>query len=121
MRGAIIAGAMALACAAGCQPLIGDNCTTNIDCSEDGDRYCDRSQPNGYCTIVDCEPHSCPVEGVCVQFFEDVHARNYCMRQCEGDGDCRDAYYCTEGGIEGLSTILDDPFKHQGYCTPLEE
>ena len=114
---AAIAGSVALA---GCQPLIGDDCTTNIDCSEDGDRFCDRTQPGGYCTIIDCEPNACPSEGVCVQFFEGVHARNYCMRECNGNGDCRGAYFCTEP-IEGVSFILDDPFGKKGYCAPREE
>lgn len=119
-RGATGAAIVALVVLGGCQPLIGDDCQTNLDCSEDGDRFCDRTQPNGYCTIVDCTPGSCPHEGACVQFFEGVHARNYCMRQCEGNGDCRGSYTCTDGGIEGLSTILDEPFNHKGYCAPKE-
>jgi hypothetical protein len=119
MKAGVLA-VLALVAVAGCQPLIGDDCTTNIDCSEDGDRYCDRTQPGGYCTIVDCEPNSCPDEGVCVQFFEGVHARNYCMRECNKNSACRDAYFCTEP-IEGVSTILDDPFGKKGYCAPREE
>jgi hypothetical protein len=103
--------------AAACDPLIGDDCETSIDCSEDGDRFCDRTQPGGYCTIVDCEPGSCPGEGVCVQFFDGVHARNYCMRQCDGRGDCRERYQCIPG-VSGVTTILDDPFSHAGYCAP---
>ncbi len=103
-----------------CNPLIGDDCQTSIDCSEQGSRFCDRNQPGGYCTIVDCEPNSCPAEAACVQFFDGVHARNYCMRQCEKDSTCRERYFCTEA-ITGLSTILDDPFPHRGYCAPRTE
>jgi hypothetical protein len=111
----LVAAAVALG---GCNALIGDDCTTNIECSEDGDRICDRTQPGGYCTILDCEPNTCPKEGVCVQFFDGVHARNYCMRQCKKDADCgRDRYECVEP-VPDLSTILDDPFPHKGYCAP---
>lgn len=118
MRAAMmLAAAVLLLAGAGCQPLIGDDCTTNIDCSEDGDRYCDRSQPNGYCTIVDCEANSCPSEAICVQFFDDVHARSYCLRKCDKDSVCRKSYECTEP-IEGVSVVLDDPFERKGYCAP---
>ena len=115
--------AVLLACAlmggTGCKPIIGDACVTSIDCSEDGDRVCDRTFPGGYCTIVDCEPNACPSEAVCVQFFEDVHARNYCMRQCKKNSDCeRSTYECVEE-VEGFSTILDNPGSQwNGYCAP---
>jgi len=116
-----IAAASLAAALAACQPLIGDECETNIDCSEDGDRFCDRTQPNGYCTIVDCEPNSCPAEGVCVEFFEGVHARSYCMRQCDKTSDCdRDLYVCVEPD-PAICTILDDPFGLKGYCAPRSE
>ena len=112
--------ALAALWVAACNPMIGDDCEMSTDCSEQGTRYCDRNQPGGYCTIVDCEPDSCPGEAVCVQFFDGVHARNYCMRQCEKDKDCRARYECT-GGIPGVTTLLDDPYPHRGYCAPETE
>ena len=61
------------------------------------DRYCDRSQPGGYCTIVDCSPGSCGDEGYCVRFRPDEPrlSRDFCMAKCGNDGDCdRDRYVC---------------------------
>src|SRR5262245_36081708 len=94
---------------AGCTPEIGDECTTSIDCSQQGDRLCDTTQPGGYCTIFNCEPDTCPEdESVCVAFdFEldpachDLNAtdwarfgRTFCMAVCDDDSDCRDGYIC---------------------------
>ncbi len=111
--------AMTLVAGSGCNAIIGDACTTNIDCSEDGNRVCDRTQPGGYCTILDCEADSCPTEAVCVQFFDGVHSRNYCMRQCKNNADCdRERYECVDPE-DGLSTILDAPASsYSGYCAP---
>src|SRR5687768_17386078 len=61
-----------LAAATGCAPEIGDDCTTSIDCSQLGDRLCDTSQPDGYCTIFNCEPDQCPEEAVCIAFGFDI-------------------------------------------------
>ena len=54
----------------GCGASIGDSCTQNVDCSPLGDRFCDVSAPNGYCTIEGCDDTSCPSEAVCIRFFE---------------------------------------------------
>lgn len=118
-RTLLAAFALAALPAMGCKAIIGDACQTNLDCSEDGDRVCDRTQPNGYCTILDCEPNTCPQEAVCVQFFDGVQSRNYCMRKCKNDGACdRSNYECVEP-TEGLSTIVDDPSgSYTGYCAP---
>ena len=54
---------------AACTPNIGDECSNSLDCSQGGDRLCDITQPNGYCTIYNCEPDTCPEgDGVCVAF-----------------------------------------------------
>ena len=37
-----------------------------------GDRFCDTSPLNGYCTKEDCGPTSCPSEAVCIRFFTPV-------------------------------------------------
>jgi len=104
-----LAGAMVLAAAAaGCTPEIGDECATALDCSTLGDRLCDRTQPDGYCTIFNCEPDSCPDEAVCVAFKTDLDpackqvddgrfgrfGRTFCMRVCDDGDDCRAGYIC---------------------------
>jgi hypothetical protein len=83
--------------AGACAPRLGDGCTSSQDCSVNGDRYCDRSQPGGYCTIADCSPGSCGDEGYCVRFNPDEQrlSRDFCMAKCGNDGDCdRDRYVC---------------------------
>jgi hypothetical protein len=64
---AVLAGI--LLSAAGCGSEIGDSCTTNLDCSPMGDRICDVTQADGYCTVVGCSGTSCPDDAVCVRFF----------------------------------------------------
>lgn len=98
----------ALAGAAGCKPEIGDECSVSTDCSSTGDRLCDTTQPGGYCTIYNCEPGTCPEEAVCVAFEISKSAvcddpqmssrlqRNFCMRSCGGDDDCRGGYHCVD-------------------------
>lgn len=79
------------ALASGCAPRIGDGCYTQTNCSINGDRVCDITQPGGYCTVFDCAPDTCADSSVCVRFEPDTArlARNVCMRRCSSDGDCR--------------------------------
>lgn len=103
---AVFAALLAL----GCKPEIGDECSVSTDCSNVGDRLCDTTQPGGYCTIFNCEPGTCPEEAICVAFYtsdslvcrdpqeEDRLQRTYCLRSCEGDGDCRGGYSCEDLG-----------------------
>lgn len=97
----------------GCPPKIGKSCSLSTDCSQLGDRLCDTTQPDGYCTVFNCEPDSCP-EAICVAFSPTLdqacqHAddgrwprfeRPFCLAACDHDGDCRDGYQCVH---------LDDP------------
>ena len=46
--------------ASACARTIGDDCTTNVQCSALGDRFCDLSSPGGYCTVEGCDSTSCP-------------------------------------------------------------
>jgi hypothetical protein len=102
--------------AIGCKPQIGDKCTVSTDCSQMGDRLCDISQPGGYCTIYNCEPHgsnaaaACPKEASCIAFAADPspvpgcqtalgstpYQRTFCMRKCDNGHDCRDGYICED-------------------------
>ncbi len=58
-----------VAALAGCTHNIGDPCTSNVDCSPAGDRFCDRSAPGGYCTVEGCDLNTCPDSEPCVRFF----------------------------------------------------
>jgi len=113
-----------------CGSEIGDSCSTNVDCAQDGTRDCDLSQPGGYCTVNGCDEKSCPEEAVCIRIFpyespgaacqQDSNCasselclpeglcvpraseRRYCERKCGSNGDCRGGYECRAAGIEGV-------------------
>lgn len=87
----------------GCAPKIGDSCSTALDCSAQGSRLCDRTQPGGYCTIQGCEENTCPGEAVCVKFRPEQErlAVTYCMRKCSDHSDCRGGYECTSASSFG--------------------
>lgn len=82
----LIAAALAAAFAltAGCSHNVGDSCSSNVDCSPLGDRFCDVSAPSGYCTIEGCDvtlvagvpTDSCPTEAVCVRFFAPIAGKS---------------------------------------------
>jgi hypothetical protein len=92
---------------AGCTPAIGDACIQSTDCSQLGDRLCDPTQPDGYCTVFNCEPDNCP-NAVCVGFNFQLDPackkaddgrfarfeRTFCMKFCNSTSDCRDGYVC---------------------------
>lgn len=124
----LVALAPALATAlllAGCTPKIGDKCVLSTDCSTRGDRLCDTSQPEGYCTQFNCRGDGCPDKAACVQFdvaipgcgFDDRSgpgggrtARSFCIAACASDSDCRDGYVCVDPRRPPWSaSILDDP------------
>ncbi|MFT3925620.1 MAG: hypothetical protein QM778_23975 [Myxococcales bacterium] len=88
---------MAVLAAAGCAPKLGDGCKRTQECSVNGDRTCDQSQPGGYCTIPNCSGGSCPDDGVCVRFQPDEPrlSQSWCMASCDNTRDCdRDRYVC---------------------------
>ncbi|HEU0030780.1 MAG TPA: hypothetical protein VFQ53_09105 [Kofleriaceae bacterium] len=58
-----------LVAASACGSEIGDECIVSSDCSPNGDRQCDISSKQGYCTIQGCDINTCPEEAVCVRFF----------------------------------------------------
>jgi hypothetical protein len=117
---ASVAVACAAAALAGCRAKIGDDCVTPLDCSTLGDRLCDTTQPDGYCTLFNCEPDTCPEEAVCVVFRGELdpacgplddarHARftqSFCMRVCEEADDCRSGYECVRP-IDRRARVLD--------------
>lgn len=85
-----------LLAAPSCKKSIGDSCTVSTDCSLQGGPTCDLTQTNGYCTVENCDPGTCPDEAVCVAFNAQARrlTRRYCMASCNDDSDCRDEYRC---------------------------
>jgi hypothetical protein len=95
-----------------CAPKIGDDCSSSTDCSQNGDRLCDTTQPGGYCTVFNCEPDTCPEEAQCVAFDQTLDPacvdpqswarfeRTFCMRRCDNDGDCRSGYVCYDMRVQ---------------------
>jgi hypothetical protein len=95
---------------AGCKPKIGDSCDVSTDCSINGDRLCDTTQPGGYCTVFNCEPGTCPDEAICIAYGNVPSAakecsdqqggqrlqRTFCLRTCDSDSDCRSGYACED-------------------------
>lgn len=118
-----IQAALALALlAVGCIPKIGDDCNTSLDCSQQGDRLCDSTQPQGYCTVFNCEPNSCPDSSVCVAFNHSIDPacdgkndgewprfeRTFCMAGCNQDSDCRTGYACLDPKTEERGGLIID-------------
>ncbi len=115
---------LVLGAASGCAPEIGDECSSSVDCSVNGDRICDRSQPGGYCTVAACEEGTCPEDSVCVEFrFEPERlSSSWCMAPCEEDGDCRGGYDCRraseilDADCEPMARALDGAGDSARFC-----
>jgi hypothetical protein len=124
----LLAAALALA---GCTPSIGDKCVLNTDCSLQGTRVCDTSQPNGYCTIFNCQQNSCPGPSGCVLFHPNVSGcpyddyqspsragRSFCLANCQGDSDCRqsEGYVCRDVTQPPWNAAILDNNQAQRFC-----
>src|SRR6266849_6272350 len=116
---------VAFALAAGCSPKIGDKCSVSTDCSVQGDRLCDPTQPGGYCTIFNCEPNRCPDEAVCVAFNEPTCSssalsrrfqRTFCMLVCESNEDCRGGYLCVDTTNDPVRQVVDQAPQSHRIC-----
>jgi hypothetical protein len=88
----------------GCGRSIGDQCQLNTDCSPNGDRTCDLSQPGGYCTVEGCDQTSCPSDSACMRFFP-VQFLSTDTKLC--DPACEDAVPQTAPAV--ACTIADSP------------
>ena len=124
---------MALSALAGCTPSIGDKCVLSTDCSIQGDRLCDTSQPDGYCTIFNCTGNLCPDEAACVMFHPNVPgcpyddraglvgsrtARTFCVYRCQKDSDCRSNYVCADPRQDPWRGLILDDNQSQKVCIP---
>lgn len=122
-------GLLTAALALGCTPQIGDKCTVSTNCSTTGDRLCDITQPDGYCTKFNCEPGSCPEDSVCVNFGTTLspvegcapsqgnspYKRSFCMANCSSNGDCRSGYECLDPK-DDLHAVLAEHSSGQKVC-----
>lgn len=88
---------------AGCGRSIGDNCSVNVDCSALGDRFCDISAPNGYCTMEGCDYASCPSEAVCIRFFTPLPDKS-----CTDSTQCAAYQTCQSGRCTGACSKHED-------------
>jgi hypothetical protein len=112
----------------GCTPSIGDKCVLSTDCSLQGDRLCDTSEPGGYCTVLNCASNSCPNSAVCVMFNAAVPGcayndrslsrtgRTFCMAQCQSNSDCRDGYICANPLEPPWNALIIDNNQMQLVC-----
>jgi hypothetical protein len=119
---------MALLTVVGCTPSIGDKCTLSTDCSIQGDRLCDTSQPGGYCTIFNCRANLCPDQAACVLFNAAVQGcgyndrtpsrtgRTFCIAQCHSDSDCRAGYICADPRLGPWNALILDDDQTQKVC-----
>jgi hypothetical protein len=121
----------------GCRPAIGDKCQVSTDCSQVGDRLCDISQPDGYCTVYNCEPKAsngatkCPDEAACIVFAAEPspvpgcanrlgdtpYSRSFCMKMCDNTTDCRSGYVCLDLGAPGNKWAAVDADGPTKVCT----
>lgn len=90
-----------------CGKEIGDACTFGSDCSPNGDRLCDRSSVEGYCTIQGCDYSTCPDEAACVRFFTGGFSNKTCDPAASADA-------CTAN--PGSCCSLDELCALTGHC-----
>lgn len=107
----------ALLLGAGCGAEIGDECSTNVDCSPTGERICDVSQQGGYCTIQGCQLRSCPEEAACIAFYPTTFLSVACDPSTEdavqledATNDCTADEVCLSSGVCALAT------QEQRFC-----
>lgn len=96
--------AMLASGAAGCGAEIGDSCSIAADCSPSGDRICDITSREGYCTVQGCGFNTCPEESVCVAFFLGSFANRPCDPATED--------------IATNSCASDELCPLEGFCVP---
>ena len=120
MRAIVFLAIAISALSVACSPRIGDSCGSAANCSVNGDRFCDLTQPSGACIVFDCQPDQCPDDTVCVR-FNPVQPRLStvaCMRPCQSDGDCRTSYRCIDAATEadGLYAEVIDMNSQRRFC-----
>ncbi len=97
-----------------CGKKIGDECKQNVDCDPLGTRFCDVSQPHGYCTIEGCEEGSCPDEAVCVRFYTPDRSQEctFLPELPNSQSDCRPDQRCV------CDSTADGACTSEAHCAP---
>lgn len=99
---------LAVAATAACGSEIGDSCLLSSDCDPNGQRNCDRTQADGYCTIIGCDYDTCPEESVCVRFFVGGFTDRACDPTTEDLPSSDGTDVCS----------IDEVCPLSGYCVP---
>lgn len=117
---ALALGAFVLCGASACKPQVGDSCKLSTDCSVTGDRLCDTSLPDGYCTIFNCDPDQCPGDSACVEFHpgQPRFSRRFCLATCGSPGDCRPGYVCIAPQTRDARFVDVGAPSHPNVCLP---
>ena len=123
--------AFAVIALSACTPSIGDKCVLSTDCSTRGDRLCDTSQPDGYCTQFNCARNACPDNAACVLFNAAIQgcgyddrsggygsrvARAFCIASCGQDSDCRPGYICADPRSAPWGGFVQDDVQDRRTC-----
>lgn len=95
-----------------CGDKIGDACQVSSECSSQGDRLCDTTSPDGYCTVVGCDFGTCPDEAVCVRFFGVANSN----RPCDPQTEDRSTDDCTPDELCSLSNTCVPRTAEQRFC-----
>ncbi|MGM0597837.1 MAG: hypothetical protein ACQES9_12450 [Myxococcota bacterium] len=94
----------------GCEAKIGDDCSTDSDCSSSGGRTCDKTLPGGYCTIKNCSRGDCPEGSRCIAFYPNWVVSEECDPATEDNLELADPTNdCSQ----------DEVCLTSGYCAPL--
>lgn len=107
--GSLLLFAVALMVLGACGKEIGDACVIGSDCSPNGDRLCDPSSIDGYCTIQGCDYSTCPDEATCIRFFTGSFSNKTCDPAASADA-CRN-------NPESCCTV-DELCSIAGQCVP---
>jgi hypothetical protein len=101
---------------AACGTEIGDSCLTHSDCSPNGDRICDLSQLDGYCTVLGCDYDTCPSEAVCVRFFVGQFTNKTCDPVTEDFPSSDETDDCSLDEVCALSGLCVPRSAEVRYC-----
>lgn len=93
-------------------PQIGDPCQNDAECAPG--HVCLQAPshpqfPDGYCGVVPCQ-EDCGDGTACVGLF----GRQYCLRGCSADRDCRDGYRCLE--VQAGARVCAPPCEADSDC-----
>ncbi|MBL9024129.1 MAG: hypothetical protein JNL21_18190, partial [Myxococcales bacterium] len=85
----------------------GGPCQIHNQCTaSDGDPYCEKFWPGGYCTeFCDLGLNDCAAGSVCTNYLFFPSGNGTCMDECVNQSDCRPGYFC-------------QPWNNTSICVP---